>query len=95
MIRVRAVPARNIKNAAENNEAKLQCEQNTVKDKRNLIVDKMRFSAIMIRNEKALKRRVSWERNCRERGHQAASLLFRNLLKTTSERLKNSPVTPL
>lgn len=84
MIRVRAGPARNIKSAAEDNAAK-----------RNLLVDKMGFGVIMIKNEKALKRRVSWEKNYRERGHQAASLLFWNLPKTTSERLKNSPVTPL
>jgi hypothetical protein len=55
----------------------------------------MRFGVIMIKYEKALKRRVSRERNRRERGRQAVSLLFWNLLKTTSEWLKNSPVTPL
>lgn len=43
MIRVRAGPARNIKSAAEDNAAK-----------RNLLVDKMGFGVIMIRNEKSV-----------------------------------------
>lgn len=83
MIRVRAVRERNTKNAAED------------KRDKNLFVDKLRIWSIMIKDEKALKRRVSWERTCRERGLLAVSLLVWNHPKTTSERLRTSPVIPL
>ena len=45
--------------------------------------------------ENTLKRRVSWEKKYQRKKSQAESFLFWNLLKTTSEWLKNSPVIPL
>ena len=79
MTRVRAVLVRNTRNAAENR------------------IDKEESRAIIfiMKNvehaDETSKLGKGWQRE----KPQAASFLFRNLLKTTSEWLQNSPVIPL
>ena len=77
--RVPAVPGRNIRNAVENR---------IDKEKSRVIIFGMKIVEHVDETSRLGKE------SQREKP-RAASFLFRNLLKTTSERLQNSPVIPL